>query len=222
MKADNNMAVGGFARRVRGVATSAILGLSAGALSGCVTPPPRHPGNICDIFREKRNWYYAAMRQEARWHIPASIPMAMMKHESAFRADARTRRTHILWIIPWKRITTAYGYGQIENGVWREYQRSTGAGGSRTNYADALQFMNWYITTSHKVNGIPLTDAMKQYLAYHEGWGGYRRRSYANKAWLIGLAKQVDRRAHIYQKQFDSCKEDLKGSLWERFWHWLF
>ena len=29
-------------------------------LSSCATPPPKNPENICEIFREHRDWYFAA------------------------------------------------------------------------------------------------------------------------------------------------------------------
>ena len=198
------------------------LVLLGGLLAGCTTTPPRHPDNICDIFQEKRGWYHAAMRQEAKWHIPVSVPMSIMNQESSFRANARTRRTYILWIIPWGHISTAYGYAQAKNEIWHDYQRQTGAGGSRTDYADALNFMNWYITNTRKVDGIPVTDATRQYLAYHEGWTGYRRRTYVSKGWLVTVARKVGHRAQEYQQQYDACRDRLKGGWWENFWDWLF
>ncbi len=200
-----------------------VLAVMAGVmLAGCTTTPPQHPDDLCSIYREKRSWYHTAMRQEEKWHIPSAIPMAIMNQESSFRANARTRRTYILWVIPWGHVSTAYGYAQAKNEIWRDYQRQTGAGGSRTNYADALNFVNWYLTNSHKIDGIPLTNATRQYLAYHEGWGGYRKRSYEAKPWLVTVARKVGRRAQQYQKQYNACKDELKGSWWERFWHSIF
>ncbi|WP_370517987.1 hypothetical protein [Saccharibacter sp. 17.LH.SD] len=190
------------------------------SLAACATAPPSHPGDLCAIYREKRGWYHIAMRQETKWNIPSSVPMAIMNQESSFRSNVHTRRTHILWIIPWGYVTTAYGYAQAKDEVWHDYERRLGISASRDDFGDALNFMNWYITTTRRVNGIPVTNATNQYLAYHEGWGGYRHRSYASKAWLVNVARKVGARASLYQQQFDGCKESLQeeGS----FWDWLF
>lgn len=199
-----------------------VVGLALmAALAACATAPPTHPNDLCAIYHEKRGWYHAAMRQEAKWNIPSSVPMAIMHQESSFRSNVHTRRTHIFWVIPWGYITTAYGYAQAKTDVWHDYERRAGVSGSRDNFADALNFMNWYITNTRQIDHIPVTDANRQYLAYHDGWGGYRRRTYASKAWLINVADKVGARAQLYQRQFDRCKDDLKGGFWERFWSWF-
>ncbi|QHI96151.1 hypothetical protein GT348_07830 [Aristophania vespae] len=196
--------------------------LLLGSLTACATSPPAHPGNLCDIYREKRGWYHAAMRQERKWNIPSSVPMAMMYQESGFRSNVHTRRRYILWVIPWGYITTAYGYPQAKDEVWSDYEKKTGRSGRRDNYADALDFMNWYITNTKKINGVPVRNATNQYLAYHEGWGGYKRRSYASKGWLVKVARKVGSRASTYQRQFNGCKQSLKGGFWENLLNFLF
>lgn len=190
-------------------------------LAACATAPPSHPGNLCAIYREKRGWYHTAMRQEEKWNIPSSVPMAIMNQESSFRSNVHTRRTHILWVIPWGYVSTAYGYSQAKTDVWRDYERRTGVSGSRDNFADALNFMNWYITNTRRINHVPVTDGTRQYFAYHEGWGGYRRRSYTSKAWLVDVAHKVGRRADLYRRQFEACRDSLKGGFWENLWNWL-
>ena len=34
------------------------------AISSCVSSPPEKPDNICEIFKEKRGWYKAALESE--------------------------------------------------------------------------------------------------------------------------------------------------------------
>ncbi|MDF7673174.1 hypothetical protein PT277_09560 [Acetobacteraceae bacterium ESL0709] len=198
------------------------LSVLLGSLVACAASPPAHPGNLCDIYREKRGWYHAAMRQQKKWSVPASVPMSMMYQESSFRSNVHTKRTYILWIIPWGYQTTAFGYAQAKDEVWSDYEKNTGRSADRTDFADALDFMNWYITTTKKKNGVPVTNATNQYLAYHEGWGGYQKHTYASKGWLVQTAHKVGRRAATYQKQYLSCKESLKGGFWENLFGWLF
>ena len=54
------------------------------------------------------------------------------------------------------------------------------------------------------------TDTYAQYLNYHEGWGGYRRGSYRNKAWLGPVARKVEARAARYGAQYAGCHNELE------------
>jgi hypothetical protein len=52
------------------------------------------------------------------------------------------------------------------------------------------------------------------YLAYHEGQGGFSKRSFRKKAWLKDVAKKVSNRAVLYQRQLNNCEKKLqKGWL---------
>lgn len=202
-------------RGCRGV----MAGLAGLVLTGCVAAPPRHPGDICSIFKEKRSWYHAAMKEERKWAVPFSVPMAMMYQESGFHAGLHTKRTYFLWIIPTGYVTTAYGYPQAKTATWRDFEKRTDQSADRDDFRDALDFMDWYIVQSHRQLGISVADGRRQYLAYHEGWGGYRSRSYRHKGWLLRTAGRVSARAHRYARQFARCRESLKD---HGFWSWLF
>ena len=58
---------------------------------------------------------------------------------------------------------------------------------------------------SEKKLGISKWDAGSQYLAYHEGHGGYARGSHQQKAWLLRVASEVAQRSEKYQMQLASC-----------------
>ena len=57
-----------------------------------------------------------------------------------------------------------------------------------------------------RLNGVPLTDAYRQYLNYHEGWGGYKRGSYKKNKDLQNTARNVERTAREYASQLRKCK----------------
>lgn len=185
-------------------------------LAGCATAPPSKPENICHIFEEKRGWHHAALKAEKKWSVPVHVPMAMMYQESSFRHDARPPRKYILGFIPNGRISSAYGYSQALDGTWKEYLKSTGnKGAKRSNFADSIDFMGWYIDKTHRMNRVSKWDANAQYLNYHEGQGGYKRGTHRAKPWLIQVAKRVDRRSKRYQAQYSACKSSLpKGRWW--------
>jgi hypothetical protein len=50
----------------------------------------------------------------------------------------------------------------------------------------------------------------------HEGHGGYKRKTYNGKPWLIKVAKKVDKRAGKYGAQLKGCEEELNSGWW--FW----
>ena len=129
---------------------------------------------------------------QQRWGAPVQVPMAMMYQESSFKHDALPPRYYFLGFIPWGRVSSAYGYAQAKDETWADYKREAGGwGASRDDFADALDFMGWYIQKSQRVNGVSKWDAYGQYLNYHEGWGGYRNRSYDAKPWLKNVSQKV-------------------------------
>lgn len=185
------------------------------AITACATLPTSAADNVCTIFQVKRGWHKTAQHVQAKWDIPLHVPMAMMYHESKFRKKAKPPRRYLFGVIPWKRRSSAYGYAQAVDGTWKSYQKATkNRNASRTNFHDALDFMGWYIDRSSKLNGISKRDAYRQYLAYHEGWTGYRQRSYDKKQWLKQVASRVDQLSARYAAQYASCKGNLnKGFL---------
>ncbi len=193
--------------------------LSAVILAGCATPPPKEPENLCKIFEEHRDWYHAAADMRDKWGVPIQVPMAMMYQESSFKHNALPPRDYLLWIIPWGRVSSAYGYSQAKTMTWDDYVRETGnTWSSRSNFADAIDFMGWFISKTHQINGVSKWDAYAQYLNYHEGWGGYRRGTHRNKKWLLATSGKVKERASRYGQQLRSCEDDLKrGWLWRLF-----
>ncbi|ABE54507.1 conserved hypothetical protein [Shewanella denitrificans OS217] len=185
-------------------------------LSACATSPPKQPDNICAIFKEHRSWYKAAINTQEKWGVPVHVPFAMMYQESSFKHNAAPPMEYFLGFIPTGRASDAYGYAQAKTMTWDDYVRETGnSWSSRSDFDDAMDFMGWFIYKTHKINGVSKWDANKQYLNYHEGWGGYKRRSYHAKPWLIKVAKKVGNRSYRYAKQYKQCKEELDAS-----WFW--
>lgn len=179
-------------------------------LAGCHPPPPRNIENICHIFNEYPRWYWDAKKVEKRWGIPINVLMAIIYQESSFKADAKPPRKKLLWIIPWRRASTAYGYSQALDGTWKDYRRQTGnSWATRDAFGDAVDFMGWYIDRAHTKLGVAKSNAFALYLIYHEGMGGYSKRTYAAKGWLINVAQRVRYRATVYQQQLAACADSL-------------
>jgi hypothetical protein len=181
-------------------------------LSACTTLPPKNTDNICQIFREKDDWYEASLSSAQRWGIPIAVQMAIIHQESRFVADAEPPRPLILGFIPWFRSSSAYGYPQAKDETWTDYQNKTNNWlASREDFADSCDFVAWYCATSQKKLGILPTDVNNLYLTYHEGFTGYKRNSHLPKQWLINTAKKVQQRAESYDQQLSNCREELES-----------
>ena len=180
-------------------------------LTGCATAPPKDQNNLCNIYREYPDWYEDSLDMQKAWGTPLPVAMAIMKQESSFVSDALPPRDYLLWVIPWGRVSSAYGYAQAQDPVWGEYKDGTGNGGSRDNFDDAIMFIGWYTTGTQRQLGISKWDAYNQYLAYHEGRGGYSRGSHLSKPWLIQVARKVEQQSRNYQAQLKQCSQELEN-----------
>ncbi len=187
-------------------------------LGGCTVVPPQNPDNICAIFREKDDWYEAADDARQNWWSPIPVMMAIMHQESRFVQKAKPPRTTILWIFPGPRVSDAYGYSQAKDSTWEAYQRASGNyGADRDDFGDAIDFIGWYNQTSRRQCNIDPNDTYHLYLAYHEGHGGFNRRSFRNKTWLKNVAHKVSARSQRYTRQLNGCEESLQRPWWQ-FW----
>lgn len=155
---------------------------------------PRNTNDVCDIFAQYPHWRTAAEASSRRWGTPVEVKMAIMWRESHFRATASPGTS------------SAYGYAQALNGTWDWYRESTGRKAARRdNFADASDFVGWYMDRTRKANGLSFHDPYRQYLAYHEGHTGYKRGSYAAKPRLLSAAQEVQTMAAKFRGQLGRC-----------------
>ncbi len=186
-----------------------LLTVVALIVSGCATPPPSNQSNLCSIFRQYPDWYSDAVDMQQKWGTPINVVMAMMKQESSYRHDALPPKDYVLGFIPWGRVSSAYGYAQAQDPAWEDFQKQTGHGGSRSSFDDAIQFMGWYTHETQRQLGISKWDAYGQYLAYHDGRGGYKRGTYRRKPWLMKVARKVEQQSKNYGWQLKQCRKEL-------------
>ncbi len=189
-------------------------------LQGCASGPPRQVDDLCAVFAEKPAWHPAAHAAERRWGVPIPVTMAIIRHESSYREDARPPRRRLLGVVPWFRPSSAFGFSQATDGTWDWYRETTGnRWADRDDFEDAADFVGWYLHQSERLLGLSKQDVYNQYLAYHEGQGGYRRGSYRSKAWLLAVARRVAQTARRYGVQLSGCQAELERNA--RSW-WFF
>ena len=198
---------------IRLLATPWLMGLAGCAVfGGGGDAPPERPSNACEIFAEKEDWYPAARKAAERWGVPIALQLAFIKQESGFQAEVRPPRQKFLGLIPTTRPSSAYGFGQALESTWEGYERATGNGGAdRDDFGDVTDFIGWYCSISHQKLGIAKHDAYNQYLAYHEGQGGYARRTFESKGWLVKVARRVEMQTQQYGDQLIGCVAELES-----------
>ena len=177
---------------------------------GCTSNQQINTADSCIIFDQKKNWYKATKKSYEKWETPIALQLAIINQESSFNQFAKPERKKFLGIFPGSRPSTAFGYAQVTNPTWEWYKTKTGNNNaSRANFSDVTDFIGWYTTQSKNIIGISKKDFYNQYLAYHEGQGGWKKKSYLKKKWLIEVAKNVERNAKMYNNQLKDCENSL-------------
>ena len=194
-----------------------LLALTLFLLASCSAKIPSNQDDICDILDENPKWSQHLLDAQKRWDAEPSTVMAIIRQESSFDQDAAPERNKLLGFIPWKRASSAKGYAQAVEGTWEEYKKETNKRrAKRSNFSDSVDFIGWYLSKAKSVR-IKSYEVDKLYIAYHEGYGGYKRKTYRDKDWLIDVAKKVKYNAVRYERQLKSCPLKEKKSFWDIF-----
>jgi len=176
-------------------------------ITGC-SSIPKNTSNSCSIFNERYLWYKHAKKTEQKWGTPIYVQLAIIKMESDFDWLAKPPRQKLFKIIPFKRPSSSFGYSQAVKGTWEQYKNETeNKLATRTRFKDSVDFIGWYTDKTESLLKISKKDAFRQYLAYHEGWGGYK--NYKNNQKVIGLAKKVEKQSNKYKSQLEDCQKRL-------------
>jgi hypothetical protein len=188
-------------------------------LSGCFSTPAREVVDICQLLDEKVSWYQSVKKSEQKYQVPMHLQLAIIYQESHFASRAQPARTTYLGFIPGPRPSSSYGYAQAKTETWEWYQLKTGnKDASRSDFSDSVDFVGWYVNQSKVRSKVSKSDAYNQYLAYHEGHNGFNKKSYKDKAWLLKVAKQVEKKSNDYKRQLSKCRAHLDSNrLWSFF-----
>ena len=128
-----------------------------------------------------------------------------------FSSYAKPPRNKFLGVIPGRRKSSAKGYAQAQSPAWKDYVKASGNRfADRNDFADSVDFIQWYIDRTKKVNGVSKWNAEQQYLNYHEGWSGFQKKTYRKKSWLVKVARKVEARSKKYSQQLKGCEKELR------------
>ena len=195
-------------RRSSRLPGATLLGVALGialASGSCTNPPPpRAIDDLCGVLAQRVGWWEASARAGSRWGVRPGLLLAVIHQESGFRAQARSDGGLF------SSASSAYGYSQATDGAWRDYQRANGGRRARRDdFADAVDFVGWYVDRLARTAGVAKDDAYHVYLGYHEGPGGLRRGSHAAKPWLLAVARAVEARAARFERDAALCGRGL-------------
>lgn len=169
------------------------------AESSAKNPPPSTHNDICKIYAYDSQWQTAAKASAQKWGTPEYALMAIINQESKFVKHARPSYRGA-------GSSSSYGYSQAQEMTWKEYQNAiNNPRAQRTDIKDSLDFIGWYNHNTNKRNNVKKNDTRNLYLAYHEGNGGFERKTYNQKPWLIQVASKVEHIALDYKSQLKSC-----------------
>ncbi len=172
------------------------------ASKGRAESKPKNVDNICEIFSEKTKWIEPTKRSYNKWGIPVELMMAIIRHESSFRSQARPIDKN------GKRLSSAYGYSQAIDGTWKIYQRENNKPkADRTQFSDAIDFVGWYSSKSiAKGQDISPFDVNALYVFYHDGWGALPEDgSRELKPEVLKVAAKIYKQTLLYHRQLKKC-----------------
>jgi len=159
--------------------------------------------NACKMLKENDDWLDSLYQSYKKWKVPMSVQLAFIRQESSFRYNARPLKEEgFFWNDYY---STAYGFSQALDGTWSDYVKETGNDGYRTSFEDSTDFIGWYLNKTSKTLRLSRNDTYSLYLAYHEGNGGFKNKTYNKKPWLKKAAWKVDGWAKKYSRQLVSC-----------------
>ena len=171
---------------------------------------PKYTSNACKIFDERYLWYKYTKKSSETYGAPIHIILAFVNKESGFYRWAKPKRTKLFKVIPYKRLSSSFGYSQAIKKTWELYKKETNNPlALRTRFKDSVFFISWYISKTNKINKIPLNDSYRQYLNYYLGWGNYAKKVYKTDKKAIIFAKSVEKQSKIYKNQLRECQKGL-------------
>lgn len=173
---------------------------------------PTKVSNVCEIFDQKPHWFANAVSMEERWGVSIPVAMSIIYQESAFQQYAKPPIKYKFFIIPWGRLSSSHGFSQAVNGTWEMYERANKVEADRTSFKDSIDFVGWFMHKTNK-NGIQISDAYRQYLNYHEGWGGYTKGTHNAKPSLLKISRKVQQRAVKFETQLLECRANLESTI---------
>jgi hypothetical protein len=180
---------------------SLMMALTALVISSCSDSAKVDDSmGVCEILTQNPSWSKALKTARDTYKLPPAFAMAIIYQESKFKAEAKSKGS------------SAYGYAQAIDGIWKHFQKDVKSNAKRNNFNDSVQFIGWYMAQLAKNSKLKMTDSYNLHMAYMLGTTGFKRYkagTFKNKAKIIEdkkIAQKVKDFTSHYQAQFNKCK----------------
>ena len=152
---------------------------------------------MCELLAKNSGWEDALRAASVKWQVSPGAILAVIDHESRFRADAKGQGA------TGESSVRNYGYTQANLRTWNWYLRETErASGSRSDFGLAVDFVGWHFATMERRIKSPRDQVAEHYLVYKLGEGGYLR---GGSAQGRQLAYRIEARAKAHDLALQSC-----------------
>ena len=207
-----------FRNRVSSKIDFYLLALILGLLPGCHQPITKSSqSNACQFLYDNPR-----INQAVLFYAPTpsrqALTLAVIKHESNFKAKARPVKSWLIqdWI-PWRYYSSARGYAQITDPTWSDFSKAQNGSVSRYALIDHIHFVNWYFDR-HEKQLRDGDDFYEYYFLFHDGPTGYHQKKYRRSRPLHLFALRVAADAKRYREQLSDCQGLLHWmSRWQQF-----
>ncbi len=205
-------------------------------------PGPAQVADACVLLDARPGWWRAVKASEAVWGVSPGLQLAVIGQESGFRRLAAPPRLHPYFVrsvrgayrsvdgvigtdlnaLQWPTLMTAYGYPQAIDATWARYKTTMNKPTAmRVRFADAADFVGWYLHSQSVDHAIPLSDACALYLSYYTGHGQHDCVfNPIPDPKMQAVASKLTAQAAAYDEQIAGCAAQLDRDT--RWWAWPF
>jgi hypothetical protein len=152
----------------------------------------------CRVVAANPGWRAALAEAAERFRVPKGVIFAVLDQESSLNPNAKGAGAQN------ESSVRNFGFAQANLQTWNWFRREARAPeASRSDFRDSALFVGWYFAQTERMNGVPRQDAVRQYLAYKLGHGGFARGAYT--ASQRAVAERLARRAEAAEARLANC-----------------
>ncbi len=204
--------------------------------------PPSQIVDACALMTDRPGWWRAVRASQERWSVAPATQLAVIKRESSFRRFVHPPRFPPVFVrsvrsgyrridrafgwslndsFTWPTLYTAFGYPQAIDATWELYKTNLNRTVAlRVRFADAADFVGWYLSYLRSRDRIAAGDVCTLYVAYYLGSAQRVRCDVEEHAdhTAVRKGRVVAEYAEAYAHQLNECASQLDAD--SRWWAW--
>ncbi len=193
-----------------------LLAIITVLLSGApVSANPGYPmvSNVdtlaCQIYRERSDWFTAAIEAERRWGLPVAHQLAFITEDWGLEDGNLPTKWRPDWTRP-DRPTPGLPSGFYDQ-TWQQYVLQSGnASASPNAIEDVFGFMGWYFSSLAPYTGVSPYDPLAQHVLWRQGPDVFRAGNWQSNLWQRTQAERFASLTRLYMTDFENCDPPAK------------